>query len=74
MISDEIRQKLQNIIRGDVFEGQEDHCTAIRNILCQSFGSNQTAKREFQSRSILKEKQAGFLRFLISPRDLLCCS
>jgi hypothetical protein len=62
MISDEIRQKLQNIIRGDVLEGQEDHCTAIRNLLCQSFGSNPTIKREFESRSIIKEEQARFLK------------
>jgi len=62
MISDEIRQKLQNIIRGDVLEGQEDHCTAIRNLLCQSFGSDPTVKKEFESRSIVKEEQASFLK------------
>ncbi|GAA0542678.1 putative polyvalent protein kinase domain-containing protein [Chitinophaga japonensis] len=62
MISDEIRRKLQNIIRGDVLEGQEDHCTAIRNLLCQSFGSDPTVKREFESRSVLKEEQARFLK------------
>ena len=62
MISDEIRQKLQNIIRGDVLEGQEDHCTAIRNLLCQSFGSDPTVKKEFESRSIIKEEQARFLK------------
>lgn len=62
MISDEIRQKLQNIVRGDVLEGQEDHCTAIRNLLCQSFGSDPTIKKEFESRSIIKEEQARFLK------------
>jgi hypothetical protein len=62
MISDEIRQKLQNIIRGDVLKGQEDHCTAIRNLLCQSFGSDPTVKKEFESRSIVKEEQARFLK------------
>jgi hypothetical protein len=62
MISDEIRQKLQNIIRGTLLEGQEDHCTAIRNLLCQSFGSNPTVKKEFESRSIVKEEQARFLK------------
>ncbi|MDR6567393.1 putative polyvalent protein kinase domain-containing protein [Chitinophaga ginsengisegetis] len=62
MISDEIRQKLQNIIRGDVLKGQEDHCTAIRNLLVQSFGSSPTVKGEFEGRSILKEKQALFLK------------
>jgi len=65
MISDEIRQKLQNIIRGDVLEGQEDHCTAIRNLLCQSFGSDPTVKKEFESRSIVKEEQARFLKLTL---------
>jgi len=62
MISDETRQKLQKIIKGDVLEGQEDHCTAIRNLLCQSFGSDPTVKKEFESRSIVKEEQARFLK------------
>jgi hypothetical protein len=62
MIDDEIRQKLQNIISGTLLEEQEDHCTAIRNLLCQSFGSNPTVKREFESRSIVKEEQAHFLK------------
>ena len=62
MISHEIRQKFQNIIRGDVLEGHEDHCTAVRNLLSQSFGSNPTVKREFESRSIVKEEQARFLK------------
>ena len=62
MIDDEIRQKLQNIISGTLLEEQEDHCTAIRNLLNKSFGSNPTVKREFESRSIVKEEQARFLR------------
>ncbi|MDF2191916.1 hypothetical protein [Paraflavitalea sp. CAU 1676] len=61
MISDEIRQKLQNIIRGDVLEGEEDSCSTARNLLIASFGADPTAKREFESRSILKEEQARFL-------------
>jgi hypothetical protein len=62
MIDDEIRQKLQNIISGTLLEEQKDHCTAIRNLLCQGFGSNPTVKREFESRSIVKEEQARFLK------------
>ncbi|RFS24956.1 hypothetical protein DVR12_07145 [Chitinophaga silvatica] len=62
MISNEIRRKLQNIIRGALIEGEEDHCSAIRNLLSQSFGSNPTIKREFESRSILKEEQACLLK------------
>lgn len=62
MISDEIRQKLQDIVRGNVLESKGDSCTAITNLLRASFGSGPTVKREFESRSILKEKQAQFLR------------
>lgn len=72
MISDAIREKLQNIIRGDVLEGQEDHCTAIRNLLCQSFGSNPTVKREFESRSIVKEEQTRFLKTHAINNDFGC--
>jgi hypothetical protein len=62
MISDEIREQLQNIIRGKLQKGQNDPCTAARNILCESFGSSPTIKSEFESRAILKEKQVGFLK------------
>jgi hypothetical protein len=70
MIADEIRQKLQNIVGGDVLEGQEDHCTAIRNLLCQSFGSDPTVKKEFESRSIVKEEQARFLKIYAEDKGL----
>jgi hypothetical protein len=70
MISNEIRKKLQNIVRGDVIEGQEDHCTSIRNLLCQSFGSDPTVKKEFESRSIIKEEQARFLKAYAEDNEL----
>ncbi len=62
MFNDEIRKKLQNIISGAVLEGQQDHCTAIRNLLCQSFTTGPTVKAEFESRAILKKEQASFLK------------
>jgi hypothetical protein len=62
MIADEIRKKLQNIISGTLLQGQQDHCTTIRNLLSESFETSPTVKREFESRAILKEKQAGFLK------------
>ncbi|HVY76197.1 MAG TPA: hypothetical protein VG890_15310 [Puia sp.] len=62
MLSDEIRTKLQDIVRGTCLQGTADHCTAIRNILIQSFGANSTAKREFEGRSLIKEKQTEFLK------------
>jgi hypothetical protein len=62
MISDEIREKLQNIIRGELQEGQIDACATIRNLLCEGFGASPTVKRELESRAIIKEKQVGFLK------------
>src|SRR5881628_1015107 len=62
MIADEIRKKLQNIVRGALLQGQEDHCTTIRNLLSESFETDSTVKSEFESRAILKEKQARFLK------------
>ena len=62
MISDEIRQKLQNIVRGELHQGQSDSWTAIRNLLCESFGASPTVKSEFESRTLVKEKQVGFLK------------
>jgi hypothetical protein len=63
MISDESRKKLQDIVRGAFLEGQRGHCATIRNLLCKSFGTDPTIKSEFESRTILKEKQADFLKW-----------
>jgi hypothetical protein len=62
MISDEIRQKLQIITRGELRQGQSNACTTIRNLLCERFGSSPTVKSEFQSRAVIKEKQVRFLK------------
>lgn len=62
MISNEIRQELQNIIRGELHQGQSDPCSTIRNLLCKSFGASPTVKSEFESRTVIKEKQVSFLR------------
>jgi hypothetical protein len=62
MISDEIRKKLQNIIRGTRLEGAADRCSTIRDLLIKGFGADPTVKSEFESRAIIKEEQAGFLR------------
>jgi hypothetical protein len=62
MILDEIREKLQNIVRGARLQGTADRCSTIRNILVESFGAGSTVKSEFESRAILKEKQASFLK------------
>jgi hypothetical protein len=62
MISHETRTKLQNIIRGELQEGQLDTCAATRNLLCRSFGTSPTVKSEFESKSVIKEEQVGFLK------------
>jgi hypothetical protein len=62
MIADEIRKELQDIVRGERQEGPVDACSAIRNVLCESFGADPTVKSEFENRAILKEKQATFLK------------
>ena len=58
MIADETRKKLQDIIKGTLLQGQQDHCTTIRNLLCQSFTTGPTVKSEFESKAILKEEQS----------------
>jgi hypothetical protein len=62
MISDDTRNKLQNIVRGTRFEGTADHCSTIRDILIEGYGASSTLKEEFESRSIIKEKQVEFLK------------
>src|SRR5690349_13381271 len=70
MFNDEIRAKLENIIRGDGIEGQEDTCTAIRNHLCTSFSTSTTVKKGFESKSIIKEEQVEFLKHLANQQNL----
>jgi len=62
MNSNGIREKLQNITRGELHQGQSDACSTIRDLLCKSFGASPTVKSEFESRTVIKEKQVGFLR------------
>jgi Serine/Threonine/Tyrosine Kinase found in polyvalent proteins len=62
MNNNDTRNKLENIIKGIVIEGAEDNCTTIRNLLCTSFSTSTTVKRDFESKAIIKEEQAGFLK------------
>jgi hypothetical protein len=56
------RSKLENIIRGVSIEGATDSCTTTRNLLCRSFSTSTTVKRDFESKSVIKEEQAAFLK------------
>jgi hypothetical protein len=62
MISHGIRDKLQNIVNGTRFEGPAGNCATVRNLLVEGFRTGSTVKSEFESRAIVKEKQAGFLK------------
>lgn len=62
MENNDTRSKLKNIVSGVVIEGTEDNCTAIRNLLCRSFSTSTTVKRDFESKAITKEEQAEFLK------------
>jgi hypothetical protein len=74
MIGNEIRKKLQNIIRGTILKGQDDHCTTIRNYLCESFETGATIKSEFKSKSLIKEKQIAFLKSHAEKANLFLAS
>lgn len=65
------RSKLKNIIDGVIIEGATDNCTATRNILCSSFSTSTTVKRDFESKSISKKEQVEFLRKYASGNALL---
>jgi hypothetical protein len=62
MLSDDTRKRLENIVAGNVLEGTKDNCTAARNLLCRSFRTSTTVKKDFEGQSRIKEEQAEFLR------------
>ena len=61
MLPDDTRRKIENITSGALIEGQSDHCTAIRNFLCQSFATSKTVKKDFESKAVVKEEQVIIL-------------
>jgi|SRR5450432_833838 len=62
MFSNDTRKRLENIVKGIVLEGDEDNCTAARNLLCASFRTSTTVKKDFEGQSVVKKEQAEFLR------------
>ncbi|SDG74699.1 hypothetical protein SAMN04488121_106133 [Chitinophaga filiformis] len=71
MSIDDTRSKLKNIIDGVIIEGATDNCTATRNILCSSFSTSTTVKRDFESKAIAKKEQVEFLKRYASEHGLL---
>src|SRR5882757_3014987 len=62
MFNNDTRKKLENIVGGIILEGEEDNCTAARNILCASFRTSTTVKKDFEGQSIIKKEQAELLK------------
>ena len=69
MLSDDTREKLENIVRGAILEGKADTCTAARNLLCASFRTSTTVKKDFEGQSRIKAEQAKFLKHHSSLRN-----
>jgi hypothetical protein len=70
MFDNDTRNKLENIVNGIVIEGQNDRCTATRNLLCTSFSTSTTVKKDFESKAIIKEEQVGFLKDYSTANNL----
>lgn len=69
MFSNDTRKRLENIVKGIVLEGEEDNCTAARNLLCSSFRTSTTVKKDFESQCIVKKEQAEFLKHHSAVRN-----
>ena len=70
MIPDDTRRKIENIVEGDVIEGQPDNCAAIRNFLCRRFTTSRTVKTDFEGKSIIKEEQAFLIEAYCDENSL----
>ncbi|HET6994256.1 MAG TPA: hypothetical protein VFI06_04690 [Chitinophagaceae bacterium] len=70
MLPDDTRGKIKNITTGTILEGGQDNCTAIRNFLCSSFPTSTTVKKDFESKAIIKEKQAIVLESYAKKNNL----
>jgi hypothetical protein len=62
MISNEVREQLQHIVRGAGLQRSTDRSSTIRSLLVGSFGADPTVKGQFESRAIVKERQNEFLK------------
>lgn len=70
MLPDDTRGKIKNITAGIVIEGSQDNCTTIRNLLCGSFATSTTVKKDFESKAIIKEKQASLIESYSDQKNL----
>ena len=70
MLADDTRSKIENITKGVILEGQPDHCTAARNLLCSRYPTSTTVKKDFESQAIIKKEQAELLARFASEQNL----
>jgi len=61
MLPNDTRGKIKNITAGIIIKGHQDNCTTIRNLLCASFATSTTVKKDFEGKAVTKEKQKGFI-------------
>lgn len=70
MLGDDVRQKLQHIVRGTVIETAQDRCTTTRNFLCSGYSTSTEVKTNFEGQLIIKEEQAERLKEYASVNGL----
>lgn len=70
MLTDDAKNKIQDIISGTNISWQEDTVTAARNFLCRSFSPGTTVKKDFENQLRIKEKQAESLIYYINQNSL----
>jgi hypothetical protein len=57
MLTDDTRGKIENITAGVILKGQQNSCTTARNLLCGSYPTSTTVRKDFESQSIIKKEQ-----------------
>src|SRR5215813_2036409 len=70
MLPDDTRSKIKNITAGIIIERSQDNCTTIRNLLCASFATSTTVKKDFESKAITKERQANLIELCCNKENL----
>lgn len=68
-VDNDIREKINAIIQGNEFLGEENYLTAARNFLWRRFKANTKVKGNFESESIIKEEQGVLLTQFTGERD-----
>ena len=61
MLENGKKEKIAHIVHGTILEGQQDSLTTIRNLLCSSYPTSRTVKKNFESQFLIKKEQAEFL-------------